>query len=274
MGGAVITTETLQQTVARQGYNLYEAASIRKGLDDAIHFELLAAEARKLKLDQDPAIARQIKELLVQRLVAEQIDKPLAGYHATPEAVQAYFGAHTNEFHRPALARGTVITILVNPGHEAEAQSKAAMALQELKTSLKPEGVVRAYSDDPGEKVNGGMSNFFIEGEPARRYPQAVGEAMLGLKMRGDTAGPIASPRAWYALKLAERRDRQPLPYEQVKAEIYKRLQHEQREKLLADFCESLKKEFPVAVDETQLKAAFPQPTGQGAPPPAPFDAP
>lgn len=274
VGGTAITSETVQQTVARQGYNLADETSMRKGLDDAIRFELLAAEARKIGLDQDPAIARQIKELLVQRLVMEKIDKPLASFRATPEAVQAYFAAHTNEFHRPALARGTIITILMAQGHEAEAQSKAAMALQELKTSLKPEAVVSAYSDDPGEKVNGGLSNFFIEGETSRRYPQAVADAMLCLKMRGDAAGPIASPRALYLIKLAERRDAQPMPYEQVKAEIYKRLQHEQREKLLAAFCESLKKEFPVTVDEAQLKAAFPQPTTQSAPPSAPFDSP
>ena len=128
VGDTSITSETLQQTVARQGYNIYDDASVRKGLDDAIRFELLAAEARKIGLDQDPAIARQIKELLVQRLVTEKIDKSLISYRATPEEVQAYFQAHTNEFHKPALARGTIITIFITHGNEAEAQSKAAMA--------------------------------------------------------------------------------------------------------------------------------------------------
>ena len=184
--------------------------------------------------------------------------------------MQAYFQAHTNEFHRPALARGTVITILIKQGNEAEAQSKAAMALQELKTSMKPDAVVRAYSDDPSEKVNGGMSSFFVEGEPSRRYPQAVADAMLGLKLRGDVAGPIASPRALYLIKLAERRDAQPMPYEQVKAEIYKRLQRAQREKLMAEYCESLKKEFPVTVNEAQLKAAVQASKPGGGPPGVP----
>lgn len=274
VGDATITTETLNQTVARQGYNIYEEASVRNGLDDAVRFELLAAEAKKLGLDKDPAMEQRIKELLVQRLVTKKIDQPLASYQATPEEVQAYFAAHTNEFHRPALARGTVITILISQGNEAEAQSKAAMALQELKTTLKPETVVHAYSDDPSEKVSGGLSNFFIEGEQSRRYPQAVADAMLALKTRGDTTGPISSLRALYVIKLAERRDAQPMPYEQVKAEIYKRLQHEQREKLLAEFCESLKKEFPVTVNEAELKAAFPKPAAQGGPPPRPTDSP
>jgi len=274
VGETTISFDAVQQTIARQGYNLADEASLRKGLDEAVRFELLAAEAKKLGLENDPTITRQIKELLVQRLVTEKIDKPLASYRATPVEVQAYFAAHTNDFRRPALARGTVITIFFGQGAEAEAQSKAAMALQELKATLKPDAVVRAYADDPGEKVNGGMSNFFIEGEQSRRYPQPVADAMLGLKLRGDTAGPIATPRALYLIKLAERRDAQPMPYEQVKAEIYKRLQHEQREKMLAAFCEDLKKEFPVTVNEARLKTALPKPTGQGAPPPAPFDSP
>ena len=163
---------------------------------------------------------------------------------------------------------------LIADGNEAEAQSKAAMALQELKASLKPEAVVRSYSDDPSEKLNGGMSNFFIDGETSRRYPQAVADAMLALKTRGDTAGPIALPRALYVIKLAEHRDAQPMPYEQVKAEIYKRLKQEQRQKLLAEYCATLRNDFPVTVDEAQLQAAFPKPTSQSSPPPRPTDTP
>jgi len=270
VGNEVITAESVRQTVARNGYNIFDEASVKKGVEDAVQFELLAAEAKKIGLDQDPAVVKQIKELLVQRLLAEKVDKPLAGYRAAPEEVQAYFEAHTNQFRRAAMARGTIITLLINQGNEAEARSKAAMALQELKTSLKPEAVARAYSEDPSEKMNGGLSNFFVEGDPSRRYPQAVSDAMLGLKSRGEVAGPIASPRALYLVKLVERREAQPMPFEQVKAEIHKRLHRVRREKLLAEYCEGLKKEFPVTVNEAELKAAVERSKPGAGPPGGP----
>jgi len=293
VGDEPITTEAVRQAVARNGYNIYEESSVRKALQDTVQFELMAAEARKLGLDEDPAIQRRIKELLVQKLMVEKVDGPLAAVHFSDEEVKAYYDSHTNDFRRPAIARGHVLTILIEPGKEAEAQAKASEALKEWQTVSPPIGnrqlasakplaqpgsavgnpdnaaaIVKKYSDDPSEKLNGGLSNFFVEGQPGRRYPKEVEEAMLALKLRGAVAGPIATPQAVYLVALLERRDTVPTPLAQAKPEVAKRLTHERREKLLAEYCEALKKEIPVTVDESALKEAV-QATKPGAGPPS-----
>jgi len=289
VGDTVITTDTVRQTVARNGYNIFEEASARQGLDDAIQFELLAAEAKKLGLDQDPTLARQVKELLVQRLLAQKVDGPLATVRFSDDELLAYYQSHTNDFRKPAIARGHVLTILIAEGKSAEAETKAKQALEEWKTltpslshrmgegvrrtgeggaSATPESIVKKYSDDPAERINGGQSNFFVDGQPSRRYPPEVEAAMLALKLRGEVTGLIRTPKALYIVGLIERRDAQLTPFDQTKAEVHKRLVRERRQQLLAEYCESLKKDFPVTVNAQALKDAV-QPSKPGGGPPS-----
>jgi parvulin-like peptidyl-prolyl isomerase len=274
LGYAIITADALRQTVARSGYDIFDEASIRRGLQDAIQFELLAAEAKKLNLEHDPAIERQIKELLVQRLLNDEIDKPLAGLHFSDEQLKSYYDAHTSDFRRPALARGNVLTILIAQGKETEAHAKGALALEEWKTTHKPEAVVKKYSDDPSERISGGLTDYFIEGQQNRRYPPAVADAMLKLQLRGDVTGPISTPRALYLVGLVERQDPKLTPFDQSKPEIQKRLLRERRDKALAEYCESLKTQFPVSVNEVELKSAVQSAKPGAGPPRGPVDVP
>jgi peptidyl-prolyl cis-trans isomerase C len=292
VGDAVITSDSVRQTVARNGYNIYDEASVKRGLEDAVQFELLAAEAKRQGLDQEPVMARRIKELLVQQLLAEKVDGPLGTLHFSSEELRTYYDAHTNDFRRAALARGVVITVLIEPGKEAEAQAKARRALEELK-DLQPSfatavgnqkfkienpggaaAIVKKYSDDPGERLSGGVSDFFVEGQPGRRYPKEVEEAMLGLRRRGEVAGPVPTARALYLIRLTERRDAQLTAFEQARAEVQRRLVRERRQKLVAEFCEELKKDFPVTVNEPALKEAVQASQPSAGPPGVPGSTP
>lgn len=274
VGDQIVSSEAVRQTVARNGYNIFDPASVKKGLDDAVQFELLAAEAKKLGLDKEPVVARQIKELLVQKLLEEKVDAQLVGLHFSDSELKSYYEAHANDFRRPALAKGYVLTLLNTSGREAETHAKMAEALQGWKLSKKLDAVVKQYTDDPSERTSGGLSDYFVEGRPGRRYPLDVEEAMLALKLRGDVAGPILTPRAWYFVALIERRDAQPTPFEQARADIHKRLVRERRAKLLADYCDSLKKEFPVTINEAQLKAVAEASKLGAGPPPLPVETP
>jgi hypothetical protein len=269
VAGTPISPETVRQTLYRNGYNIFEEASARKATEDSVRFELLAAEAKRLGLEKDPEIARRIKEVLVERLVRDKVDAAAAVDF--PDAdLRAYYDTHASEFRRPTLARGYVLTIYVHDGQEAEAQTKAKEALAALNSGEKPEAVVKKYTDDPSERTSGGLSNYFIEDQPGRRYPDEVAKAMLSLKRRGEIAGPVTTTRAIYLLSLAERRDGQPTPFEQAKAEVRKKLAREQRQKIYDAYCEGLKKQFPVAINEAEVKKLVETPRPGDGPPMGP----
>ena len=291
VGEAVVTTEVLRQTVARHGYNVYDEASVKQGLEDAVQFELLAAEAKRLGLDRDPAVSHQIKELLVQKLLAEKVDGPLATAPFSDEEQRAYYTTYTNEFRRSALARGNVLTIHIEPGKEADAQAKAQAALNEWRDLVsapsetgnrlstipngraEPAALVKKYSDDASERLSGGIVTF-VEGQAGHRYPPEVEEAMLSLRMRGEVAGPVAASRALYLVGLTEKREAQLTSFEQAKPEVQKRLARERRQKAITEYCAELRKEFPVGINESQLKAAVEPSKPGGGPPRGPVDAP
>lgn len=283
VAGTPISAETVKQTLFRNGYNIFEEASARKATEDSVRFELLAAEAKRQGLDKDTEIARRIKEVLVERLVRDKVDAAVTVEFSETD-LRAYYDAHPAEFRRPTVAKGHVLTVYIRAGHEAEAQTKASEALKEMKEALTPalshpmgEGgnpkmaaIVKKYSDDPSERTSGGLSNYFIEDQPGRRYPDEVAKAMLGLKLRGEIAGPITTTRAIYLLSLAERRDGQPTPFEQAKAEVRKKLTREQRQKIYDAYCDGLKKQFPVTINDAEVRKLVEQSRPGDGPPMGP----
>jgi peptidyl-prolyl cis-trans isomerase C len=274
VGDAVVTTDQLRQTIARQSYNIYEEASVKKALEDVIRFELLAAEARRVGLDKEPELQRRIKELLVEKLVREKVDTARVDVKFTEAELRAYYDSHTNNFRQPTVVRGPVLTIYLKPENQEEAHRKAADALRDWKAGETTEAVLRKYSDDSSERVGGAQGSSFVEGQASRRYPEEVTKVMFSLKLRGEVAGPIETSRAIYLVSLAERRDGARLPFEQVRRDIERLLGQHQREKAYTDYCESLKKQFPVSVNEAELKKAIGSTSGSARPPAAPVDPP
>lgn len=274
VGSSIITADTVRETAARQGYHLYEEASLKKGLDDAIRFELLAAEAKRLGLDRDAELQRRIKELLVDRLLRNKAPELDADRTPTEAELRAYYEAHANDFRRPTVVRGPVLTIFLREGQEAAARQKAADALREWKAGEPVESVLRKYAEDPSERVGGAQGSAFIEGQASRRYPEAVAAAMFSLNSRGEVATPVETPRALYLVGLTERINGGPQSFEQVKRDIQRAMGQAQRAAAEAAYCDSLKKQFPVVVNEEELRKLRQQlqadtrpPVGPGSPP-------
>ncbi|MCL4180536.1 MAG: peptidyl-prolyl cis-trans isomerase [Verrucomicrobia bacterium] len=269
---APITIETVRQTIARQGYNIYEEASAKQALDDAIRFELLAAEARKLGLDRDPVIVQQLKQWMVEKLVAEKIDAALKATTFTDDELRAWYDANVNEFTKPTIARGAVLTVFITEGRTKEAKARADEALGRLGSGERFETVVRQYSDDPAERISGGATSWLAEAPASRRYPPEVVTAMLALQRPGEVGGPVPTAKAFYLVTLAEKRLAQTTPFEAAKNEVRQRLYRERRQQALDAYCETLRKEFPVTLNEAELKKAVEPTTPNSGPPMGPVE--
>ena len=274
VGDAVITADALRETMAHHGYNLYEETSVHKALDEAIRFELLASEARRLGMDRDPELQRRANEWLVDKLLRSRASEFNVAAPPSDNELLAYYETHTNDFRRPSVVRGPVLTIFLREGKEGEARQKAADALREWKSGQPVESVLRKYAEDPGERVGGLQGSSFVEGQTSRRYPQAVADAMLGLQLRGEVAAPVETLRALYLVGLAERINGGLQPFAQVKRDIQRTIGQTQRAQADAAYCESLKQKASVMVNEAELKQVIQQlnastrpPVGPGSPP-------
>jgi hypothetical protein len=267
-----ITVQAVRQTIARQGYSISEEASVRKGLEDAIDFELLFAEARRLNFDRDPAIAQQLKQLMVEKVVREKIEAPLKDQALSESELKAWYSAHTNEFTKAASARGAVLTVLVSGTKTNEAKSKALEAHAKLQSGTKFETVVRQYSDDPGERINGGSTPWQSQDQGTRRYPPEVTRVMFDLQRPGEFSQPVQTTRAFYIVSLTEKRPGQTTPFERARNEVQRHLARERHREAYRLYCERLKREFPVTVNESELKNVLEPATPNAGPPLGPVD--
>ena len=254
VGGGQVSIETVRAVAARNGHDVTRPDSARKALDEAVTFELLAAEATRLGYDRDPDVVDQMKRMMVERLVKDKVDKALPREALTEEDLREYHEQHPEEFRKPGLVRGQVVKVLVRDGDIAAARQRAGEALALLKQGKPFADVVRTYSDDISGRAVGGVTNWIIEGRPNKRYPEAVTNALFALSSKEETAGPIETDRAVYLLKLVENRPGRVISFEEAKLGIGQKVYRAKRQAAYAEYCKQLRARFPVRIDEGQLR--------------------
>jgi hypothetical protein len=100
---------------------------VAKRLNALILEKVLYQEALRLKLDQDP----DIRQMLNQKLIDEQINQKEWNREISEEELQAYYDKHQHEFNRPAQVR--VADIFIAASADATDGTKV-----ELKKRRKP----------------------------------------------------------------------------------------------------------------------------------------
>ncbi len=261
--GTTISIADVRATAARKGYAM-DASGTSAALNDAVTFELLAAEAKKLGYFANPEIVRMAKSMAVQKLVAEKVDRQIKRERLTEPQLRAYYDAHSEQFSKPTLARGRVLMVLNNK-KGAQTRFNAAVALVQKGKAFA--AVVKEYSDDASARANGGMSNWQIQGRETRRYPAPVLHALFELSESGDLSEAIITEKAFYLVQLAERREGQVTDYETAKKTISRKLYARLRQDAYSTYVEALKGDFPVQINAEALKDALETArTGNGPP--------
>ena len=270
VGDQIITAEQVRQAVARGGYNVLELDSARKALDEVVNSEVLAAAARQRGYERNPEIAERIKQLLVEKFVQDNVDKPLQSVTPTEEELKNYYETHREEFSQPGLARAHLLTFVTREGKPEEALARANEARSAIQHGKTFEEVAAQSSDDPAERVSKGAATWFTEGHANRRYPEAVMTALFKLAKPGEMAGPIATPRAVYLVKLSEKRPAVVRSFTETRPTVLRSVLHAKRQKAYADLCARLRQDFPVKVDESQLPNAIEKTSPGNGPPRGP----
>lgn len=236
-------------------------------LDGVIDQKLLAAEAVKRKLEQDPAVQRRLNaardrilgDVLVERSVERAVnDNAIRGLYQELQR-----SSRPGEEFR---ARQIVTTTAA----EAEAVKKLIVAGGAF------ESLVLAKSIDPATRFSGGDLGYFTTDVMPEGY-----EAALKPTKPGDVVGPFHSDVGWVLLKVEDRRPEQPITLEAAKPQIVRFLTYAEVRDLLETLRKSAKIKMLVAApadgaarepaSATPARPAAPAavaPTRQG--PPAP----
>lgn len=250
-----VKREAVAQRLIGEGEPL-DIASVmfRQVLDEVIDQKLMAAEARKRKLDADPMAQRRLtaaeERILGAMLVEKQVEKAVTDSAInTLYQQQVRLSSQTDEFRARQIVVGTLA--------EAEAIRKLVQAGAVFET------VATQRSTDLSTRMNGGeIPDYFA----AAVMPEPIAAALKDAKM-GQVIGPFQTESGFVLLKVLDRRPEAPLSLEVVKPQIVRLLTYDEVRELL----ETLRRDAKVKVliaEPQEVPGAPREPAS--APPPAP----
>ncbi len=261
--GDSITVEELKQRFSEMSPFLrsrYATVEQRKDYVDGLaRFELLAQEAHRRGLQNDPEVIETAKKVMVQKLIQKEFDEkqgPIA-----EQEVKDYYEAHKNDYVKPELVRISDI-FFAAPKEDAAARKKKKAKAEEVLSKAKKLNpadttafvtLIRENSEDAKTKPMDGDSRFLSEADLTSQFGKEVATAAVNMKRAGDLSDVIETPTGFYVIRFQSRQAALNLGMDQVKAQIENRIKHERRTQNFNKFVETLKSNNGYKLNEEAL---------------------
>jgi peptidyl-prolyl cis-trans isomerase C len=250
-----ITLGELQERINRQSPYIrarYTSLEQKKEfLDSLIRFEILAKAAYQRGLDKDPEVVRTMKQVMIQRLMRDELDARITADSVSDAEMKAYYDGNLTEYVKPEEVRVSAIIIK----NRAQAERVAIEARGEAgKTNKGFRELVNRYSQDEDSKLRGGDLRYFSVGDAAKDIPAPVIKAAFALINTGDVSGAIDAGNAtWYVIKQTGRRKSMTKAFDDAKPAIRNKLFRDKRQAAQKDFVDGLRASAKIEIDEATL---------------------
>jgi len=242
--------EKLIQTLPEQYRGSTNTAAGRKQfVDNYVRLKVLAQEARRRHLDQDPAFKAQLALQRDNLLAASAYNTLNQQSKVSDEQISEYYTQHKSEFQ---TVRASHILIRfkgspapVRPGQkdltDEEALAKAQAVRKELLAGGDFAAVAKRDSDDAGSGLQGGDLGTFHRGQMVPTFEEAAFSLPIG-----QLSEPVKTTFGYHLIKVSQR-DSKSLA--DSRAEIEKKL----RPGAAMKSVESLQKSTNVVIDPQLL---------------------
>lgn len=282
--GETLTDAEVQQRFAEM--NPYARARFqtveqRKDyVEGVVRFELLAQEAVKRGLHDDPEVVDAARRVMVQLLLKKELDD--ASGQVSDAAVAKYYAAHQADYVKPAMTRLSHLSFSLEHRAQAEAALAQAKALPALDAAAFGK-LARELSEDARTKELDGDLRFLSDAELAAQLGPEVAEAAAKLQRIGDVAEALVETKhALHVLKLSGRQLALNLSLQEATPSIQQLLANETKQERFRALLGRLKQQARFELNDAALAAMVvdpkapavpakaPQPGFVPAPPPAP----
>jgi len=226
-------------------------------LDRLMRRELLVQEAAKRKIDEQPEVAEQIaafrNELMLRTLVQKEIGAKIT---VEDKDVQEYFQSHADEFSGDTIRARHILV---------ETEDEAKQVLERVTAKKEAfEDVARSTSRDTFTAPKGGDLDYMGREQMVPEFAKAA----FALKV-GEVSGPVKTPFGYHVIKLVDRKKGQPMPFEQVKDQLKRRLLEQRQGERFQAWLKELEGGAKITREDAYLPVGAPF-----APPPAAPPAP
>jgi parvulin-like peptidyl-prolyl isomerase len=262
VNGQPISTAEVKEMALRNSHNVAKPEGFAAALQDAVNFELLAAEAEARGLAADPEVRKAIKTLLVQKLLQRASDPQTAATaalptpHVTQDELQAAYDKNKADFTQPTLVKGQILFLPAVKGKDEELRTKLAAIKADITAKLPFGNLVAKHSNNPAAQSNGGQTGWLTEGQENKQYPQPVLTALFAAKQKEGITGPLTTPQGTYYFVLNDRREGKILSLPEVRRTIEERLLREKSRLGYDSYVASLSSKSEIVRDQAALTAA------------------
>ncbi|MBN8740512.1 MAG: hypothetical protein BGP24_21880 [Lysobacterales bacterium 69-70] len=202
----------------------------------------LAEEARKLGLDKDPVVQKQVALAIDTALSRVRMEKFRESLKAPDFTEQAYEDYLANKTKYQIPRRVDVKHILIDTKSRTAAEAEAIAKETAEKIARDPtqfDALVESLSDDQSKKDNHGL----IENASSEAFVAPFAEASAKLQKVGEISPIVRTPFGFHIIKLVKTESAVQQPYEKVRAQIVSRLEAEWLESQIRGKLDGLRNE-------------------------------
>ena len=240
----------------------------RDYVEGLVRFELLAQEAVRRNLHNDPEVVEAARRVMVQQLLKKELDEGNGG--VTDAQVAAYYQAHTSDYVKPAMTRISHIAFKKEDRAAAEEVFAQAKGLAPLDAAGFGKLARERSNDERTRELDGDM-RFLSDEELSTQYGPELATAAAALVRVGDLAPTlIETPKALHIVKLQGRQLALNLSVEQARPSIQQLLANESKQERFRALMEKLKKDAKLELNEASLAAMVVDPKAPAIAPSSP----
>ncbi|ALK09637.1 peptidylprolyl isomerase [Blastochloris viridis] len=216
--------------------------------------QLALKEALAKKWDQKPEVVdqlRQVREAAIVETYLASVAKVPAEFPSEPD-IRSVYEANKTALVVPRAFEVSQIFVAAARDSDKAVLETARKKVTEIQAKLKQPGTdfaAVAESDSDVRTAEGGGALGWITETQVRPELRTI---LLGLS-KGVVADPVQLDDGWHILKLTDTRPAAPVPFEDVRDQLEKRMRDERSVQLRRAYLGELLKKSPPAINELEL---------------------
>lgn len=269
VGKRVITLEEAKEDfLSRQGTfkgapNLNTSKAQNDYIDNQVIQEAMFQEAIAKGYFERPDVVRDVRKIVVQRLVRDELEKSQTNYVPTEEQIKEHYNKNLNLYNRDEAIK--VAYVRIPFGEKKEAAKTLATAIQKDALTIQ-NGNTREFSRlamkfapkiNPADKISIETNETDYLEKPAfeGKFGSGVFDSVKGLEVIGKVAPLVTTNDAYVVLMKTGYRKQlsETLDNKDTQEKISKRLAYEHRGEAHKVMVERLKKDYGIEVNRDLL---------------------
>ena len=219
--------------------------------------EALFAQALEEGYDKNPAVAGELRRLVVGEYLKKKLMPLLDGVKVAEEEVSKHYRENLERYRTHELVRAAVISFRIPSGTDETGRTalfeKAASVLEEargLPGSVAGFGELAArYSDDSKTRAGGGDIGWIVRSSKGSGLDPNLRAEIIQLQKPGALSAVIETDKAFYLAKVMELRPARQRPLSEVRSAVRVMLLNAARDAAQEKFYRELRARRKVSIN-------------------------